>query len=325
MISTSNDSTIKIWDLRKGCIMYTLYGHEGPSTTAAWSPLGDYFVTGGADSVVLCWQSNLNAKKQEDLSEMQAKIETEVYVTQKERVDKLPDSRNTKIKKSKENKSKLANKGSKPETPLDNLDSVSVQKEETAAKKLVQGVTYRQLRPEVKMTLEKIVYQLELCAKSLQLMEMRVIDSEDKLQSVMNWIKTNDIDYVSPFIFLIHLYIATNYSQLSALDEPADRLWRQSKQAVWPTSPWRAQFDVHRSPQSAGKPSEPVCIVHGLPKNKFLPQHRLVCPKHEAAPEVPKPDRVELFNQCGPRARRQPTEHSHFESPIQQYEHAGPF
>jgi len=60
LISTSNDSTIKIWDLRKGCIMYTLYGHEGASTSAAFSPLGDYFVTGGNDSVVLAWKSNMN-------------------------------------------------------------------------------------------------------------------------------------------------------------------------------------------------------------------------------------------------------------------------
>lgn len=208
--------------------MYTLYGHEGASTSAAWSPLGDYFVTGGADSVVLCWQSNMNAKKQEDLSEIQAKIETDVFVTSKERVDKLPDSRGTKMKKNKENKSKLANKNSNPETPIDNLDSVSVQKEGTAAQKLVQGVTYRQLRPEVKMTLEKIVYQLELCAKSLQLMEMRVIDSEDKLQSVMNWIKTNDIDYVSQFYSFSHfLFAATSNGQPSPSNEHAARLRRQ--------------------------------------------------------------------------------------------------
>lgn len=40
--------------------MYTLYGHENASTAAAWSPLGDFFVTGGADSVVLAWKSNIN-------------------------------------------------------------------------------------------------------------------------------------------------------------------------------------------------------------------------------------------------------------------------
>ena len=80
--------------------MYTLYGHEGATTCANFSPLGDHFVTGGNDSVVLAWKSNLNPVPQEDLSEMQAKIETDVFVTQKERVEKLPSSRGTKMGKS---------------------------------------------------------------------------------------------------------------------------------------------------------------------------------------------------------------------------------
>jgi len=55
LVSTSNDATVKVWDLRKGCIMYTLYGHENASTSAAFSPMGDYFLTGGSDAVVLAW------------------------------------------------------------------------------------------------------------------------------------------------------------------------------------------------------------------------------------------------------------------------------
>lgn len=51
------------------------------------------------------------------------------------------------------------------------------------------------------MTLEKVVYQLELVAKTLQLMEQRVADSEDKLQTVMNFIKFSDLEYVSNFGF----------------------------------------------------------------------------------------------------------------------------
>jgi WD40 repeat protein len=80
--------------------MYTLYGHEGATTCASFSPLGDHFVTGGNDAVVLAWKSNINHVQNEDLSEMQAKIETDVFVTQKEKVDKLPSSRGTKMAKS---------------------------------------------------------------------------------------------------------------------------------------------------------------------------------------------------------------------------------
>ena len=60
-------------------------------------------------------------------------------------------------------------------------------------------MSYRQLKPEVKATLEKIVYQLELVGKTLQLMEQRVVNSEDKMQMIMNYIKCNDLEYVSDF------------------------------------------------------------------------------------------------------------------------------
>lgn len=51
----------------------------------------------------------MNPKKYEDLSEISAKIETEQFVTQKERVDKLPTTRGTKVGKNKENLNRLSN------------------------------------------------------------------------------------------------------------------------------------------------------------------------------------------------------------------------
>jgi len=166
LISTSNDSTIKIWDLRKGCIMYTLYGHEGATTAASFSPFGDYFVTGGNDSVVLAWESNMNPVRQENLSEIQAKISTEVFVTNKEKVEKLPETRGTKMgkKKAKENKSQIANMSQDGRDELIDNTTEAINEE---PKKKLNGVTYRKLKPEVKQTLEKVVYQLELVAKTL--------------------------------------------------------------------------------------------------------------------------------------------------------------
>ena len=51
-------------------------------------------------------------------------------------------------------------------------DSISMTAKEAAqaenpAFKAVNGITYRKLKPEVKKTLEKVVYQLELIAKTL--------------------------------------------------------------------------------------------------------------------------------------------------------------
>ena len=96
LISTGNDGVVKVWDLRRGCILYTLFGHEAVgggsavTTTANFSPHSDYFVSGGNDSVVLCWSSALNPIPHEDLNELQAKLETDVFITEKEKVTKLP-------------------------------------------------------------------------------------------------------------------------------------------------------------------------------------------------------------------------------------------
>lgn len=43
-----------------GHILYSLYGHEGASTTCNYSPGGDFCVTSGADAVVNIWKTNIN-------------------------------------------------------------------------------------------------------------------------------------------------------------------------------------------------------------------------------------------------------------------------
>jgi centriolar protein POC1 len=164
LISSSQDSTIKIWDLRRGCILYTLFGHEGATTAANFSPMGDYFLSGGADSVVLCWESNMNSRRFEDLSEISAKIDTEQFVTQKERVDKLPTTRGTKVGKNKENNNRLSNLD---ETDILDDSASQAKPEQLPSQKVIGGITYKQLKPEVKQTLDKVVYQLELVAKTL--------------------------------------------------------------------------------------------------------------------------------------------------------------
>jgi WD40 repeat protein len=52
MMSSSLDATHKIWDLREGQLLFTLRGHEGATTAAAFSDNGAYFATGGTDSMV---------------------------------------------------------------------------------------------------------------------------------------------------------------------------------------------------------------------------------------------------------------------------------
>lgn len=51
------------------------------------------------------------------------------------------------------------------------------------------------LKPEVKQCLDKVMYQLDLCKNTLGLLENRISTSESNLQSVMNFIRTEDINY----------------------------------------------------------------------------------------------------------------------------------
>ena len=50
-----------------------MYGHEGASTAVGFSPRGDYFPTGGSDSVVMVWKSNLDEIEQEFIEDFGAK------------------------------------------------------------------------------------------------------------------------------------------------------------------------------------------------------------------------------------------------------------
>ena len=67
MVSVSSNSEIKVWSLRKGCLVYTLYGHNGVINHATFSKQGDFFATGGADCSVLVWESAFCKKGKESV------------------------------------------------------------------------------------------------------------------------------------------------------------------------------------------------------------------------------------------------------------------
>ena len=59
MLSSSKDSSLKIWDLREGRLLFTLQGHAGAVNAAQFSNDGHFFASGGADQLVMVWKSNL--------------------------------------------------------------------------------------------------------------------------------------------------------------------------------------------------------------------------------------------------------------------------
>ena len=54
-------------DLIEGRLFYTLHGHKGPATAAAFSSTGDYFASGGADEQVKFGYSSVSRDLLRDL------------------------------------------------------------------------------------------------------------------------------------------------------------------------------------------------------------------------------------------------------------------
>ena len=59
MASTAYDNTIKIYDLRIGETLFTLQAHESAVMSCCFSNFGDYLATGGFDSTMVLWKTNL--------------------------------------------------------------------------------------------------------------------------------------------------------------------------------------------------------------------------------------------------------------------------
>lgn len=53
------------------------------------------------------------------------------------------------------------------------------------------------LRPEVKTTLDKVMYQLDLVKNSLGVLSQRINNNELQLQEMQEFIRQEDINYVS--------------------------------------------------------------------------------------------------------------------------------
>ena len=167
LTTASNDSTLKIFDLRKGTLMYSLYGHEGVVQAVNFSKDGSMFGSGGSDSNLILWDSNLNDPEQEsevlkikkakkDSVNVDGKSTKTARTTAASKLKKIQNKRKTEFKMSKaddkENEPHSENHGvSKYDTLTENLAGM----------------------------MDKIASQLDIVTRTVVTLEKRIGDNED--------------------------------------------------------------------------------------------------------------------------------------------------
>eukprot|EP01017_Pseudomicrothorax_dubius_P009046 TRINITY_DN13011_c0_g1_i2.p1 TRINITY_DN13011_c0_g1~~TRINITY_DN13011_c0_g1_i2.p1 ORF type:complete len:511 (-),score=111.19 TRINITY_DN13011_c0_g1_i2:133-1665(-) len=219
LLSVGADAKSKIWDLRQGRLAYTLYGHEGNSLACGFSFQGDYFATGGADHTVMLWRTNFEDTGKEHLEDRRPQTSTggrkqmtsatgramtgtvppkKTPVVQKEGTGQRPEEmtfspqRFNPAPEERRRSNSREETGPKPKTAYDFLFS----EKESSLKKIHDASDTVNLRDlentaplagtkglpiELTRTLDRIVGQLDIMNKTLQVFEMRIANNEEQI------------------------------------------------------------------------------------------------------------------------------------------------
>lgn len=65
VLSSGTDNALKVWDLRRADLFYSMKAHEAATTAVAFSQNGDKFASGSADDQILLWKTNFDSQRQE--------------------------------------------------------------------------------------------------------------------------------------------------------------------------------------------------------------------------------------------------------------------
>ena len=212
LVSSSLDSTIKIWDVINGQILYTMHGHEGSVNSVAFSRDGDFIASGGADTTLMVWKNNLQGIGYE-----KSKTRKEVGISKPVMIPKKRAKSKKTLKNSKQSENKNNMKTSSmtkngtnsminnPKSVMNsqmkssnmqnmsnntNIYSNSINNNMNTNNYKSMSVTKENimalLPPEMKITFEKLISQLDLVAKTMKIMDQRVQCLESQISVLYN-------------------------------------------------------------------------------------------------------------------------------------------
>ena len=170
LVSSSLDSDIKIWDTFNSKILYTVHGHQGPVNSVAFSRDGDYICSGGADATLMVWKNNLSGAGYPAKSKYPEDEGLSRPVTYMKKSNKIKNGKSTANSK---NSSVNVNK------------SVPIKNNEIGLN-TNNSNNFVQLPPEMKVTFEKMVSQLELISNTIKIFDQRIQNLEGHITTLSN-------------------------------------------------------------------------------------------------------------------------------------------
>ena len=203
LVSSSLDSYIKIWDIFNGKILYTVHGHQGPVNSVAFSIDGDFICSGGADATLMIWKNNLygagypaKSKYPEDeglsrpvtYMNKSSKIKKKVGTSTSTNLNKNSNP-NVKISyKVKNGKSTVTSKNSNLKS--NGNTNININKS-VPMKSCAMGLNessnnFVSLPPEMKITFEKMISQLDLIGKTMKIFDQRIQNLEGHITTISN-------------------------------------------------------------------------------------------------------------------------------------------
>ena len=166
LVSASQDASLKIYDLRMG---QAVYGHQGSANVVNFSSDGTQFCTGGADSDLILWNSNLVDPEQDQEVE---KVK-QTYKASRRAMEGEED-----VKPKKFTRRYKLGKTEKKEAPAQ------------ADKENVSGnVPNEKLPEDMAGMMDKIVSQLDIVTRTVCLQEKRMSDWEGQIDRLYELFK----------------------------------------------------------------------------------------------------------------------------------------
>jgi WD40 repeat protein len=211
---------MKIWDIFNSQILYTMHGHQGPVNCVDFSRDGDFICSGGADTTLMIWKNNLSgmgypakSKFPEDeglskpvkIPKKRAKSRTGLKCC-KDMKNKANKSASMNKFKKEENKTNYRNKNPKSNTinsknsiPKSqqniniysanlNINNNTIKSNGISLNNTNQNSknVFASIPPEMKVTFEKMISQLDLIAKTMKIMDQRVQCLEGQISTLYN-------------------------------------------------------------------------------------------------------------------------------------------